>query len=99
MSGGLGERNTQGIEVERRGGVQAHHRVGSLKPLQDPTIDYQLSRPASALPLRSLTYLPPLVVVFRTPIPRGVDFMFSEITYELKEVLDRSVKVSCLWDL
>ena len=35
LSGGLGERNTQGIEVKRRGGVQAHHWVGSLKPLQD----------------------------------------------------------------
>jgi hypothetical protein len=27
----------QGIEVERRGGEQAHRMVGSLKPLQDFT--------------------------------------------------------------
>jgi hypothetical protein len=43
MSGGFGERNTQGIEVKRRGGVQAHHRVGSLKSSPRPTIGYLIS--------------------------------------------------------
>jgi hypothetical protein len=39
LSGGLGERNTEDIEVERRGGEQARQlRAGSLKPLQDLTM-------------------------------------------------------------
>lgn len=35
-------------EAKRRGGVQAHHRVGSLKPLQGLDSSNQLSKPASA---------------------------------------------------
>ena len=56
LSGGLGERNTQEIEVERGGGEQAYRlcdrvqgRVGSLKPLQDLSNLSKLSKPASAL--------------------------------------------------
>ncbi len=50
MGGGFGERNTQGIEVERWGGEQAHLWVGSLKSLQD------LSTTKSSLDLLPLLF-------------------------------------------
>jgi len=45
----------KGIEVKRRGGVQARPRVGSLKLLQDLHKRQKLSDP---LPLRFFYYLP-----------------------------------------
>ena len=38
----------KGIEVKRRGGEQAHRRVGSLKLLQDFHFRYRALKPASA---------------------------------------------------
>ena len=68
----------KGIEVKRRGGVQAHRRVGSLKLLQDLQINNKLSDPP---PLRFLFPSSRIlhtddfsaygVLLFMRPIERG----------------------------
>jgi len=53
------------IEVERRGGEQARRRAGSLKPLHDPSIRAQLSKP----PLPLLIVCTSLSSVQSTDLP------------------------------